>query len=129
MGVPVTECIGIHLPMLPPSVNSLYRNVPGRGRVKTARYKDWLMEAGLIVMSQVKSNERIEGPYGLSMRVYRPDKRRRDLSNLLKAIEDLLVTLGIVEDDSLCQKIECEWAREQMNTGIKVWLISTKERP
>jgi crossover junction endodeoxyribonuclease RusA len=125
----VAECIGIHLPMLPPSVNSLYRNVPGRGRVKTDKYKDWLLEAGLIVNTQLKSNERIEGPYGLRLRAYRPDKRRRDLSNLLKATEDLLVALGVVEDDSLCQSIEAEWAQEQMNTGIKVWLISTKERP
>lgn len=30
----------IDLP-LPPSVNALYRNVPGRGRVKTALYKRW----------------------------------------------------------------------------------------
>lgn len=128
MRLPLTECIGILLPF-PPSVNSLYRNVPGRGRVKTDKYKDWLIKAGLIVSSQLKTNDRIEGPYGLRMRAYRPDKRRRDLSNLLKATEDLLVALGVVEDDSLCQSIEAEWAREQSAEGIKVWLISTKERP
>lgn len=124
----MTECIGIQLPF-PPSTNSLYRNVQGRGRVKTEKYKDWLLRAGLIVSAQLKSNERIEGPYGLRLRAYRPDKRRRDLSNLLKATEDLLVALGVVEDDSLCQSIEAEWAKEQSNNGIKVWLISTRERP
>ena len=129
MGVPVTECIGIHLPMLPPSVNSLYRNVPGRGRVKTARYKDWLTAAGAIIQTQLRSNERIEGPYALRLRAFRPDKRRRDLSNLLKSTEDLLVALGIVQDDSLCQIIEAEWAVDPTVEGVKVWLISTKERP
>jgi len=103
--------------------------VPGRGRVKTDKYKDWLIKAGLIVNSQLKTNDRIEGPYGLRLRAYRPDKRRRDLSNLLKATEDLLVALGVVEDDSLCQSIEAEWAGEKTAEGIKVWLISTKERP
>jgi Holliday junction resolvase RusA-like endonuclease len=115
--------------MLPPSSNTLYRNLPGRGRVKTGTYKNWLLEAALIVKAQLKSNERIEGPYAIRIRAYRPDWRRRDLSNLLKATEDLLVAMGIVEDDSLCQSIEAEWAKEKMNTGIKIWLISTKERP
>jgi len=128
MGLPVSELIGIHLPMLPPSVNSLYRNVPGRGRVKTARYKEWLSAAGAIIQAQLKSNERIEGPYAFSMRVARPDKRRRDLSNLLKSMEDLLVALGIVVDDSQCQRIEAQWIADQSFEGVKVWLISTKER-
>jgi len=87
------------------------------------------LKAGLVANSQLKTNERIEGAYGLRMRAYRPDNRRRDLSNILKATEDLLVALGVVEDDSLCQSIEAEWAKEQMFDGIKVWLISTKERP
>lgn len=115
--------------MLPPSVNSLYRNVPGRGRVKTAKYNDWLAAAGAIIQTQVRSNERIEGPYALRLRAYHPDKRRRDLSNLLKSTEDLLVNLGLIEDDSLCQIIEAEWAVDPSVEGVKVWLISTKERP
>lgn len=128
MGLPVTECIGIHLPMLPPSVNSLYRNVPGRGRVKTTKYKDWLVAAGALIQAQLKSNQRIDGPYAFNMRVARPDKRRRDLSNLLKSMEDLLVALGIVADDSQCQYIEAQWVNDQSFEGVKVWLVSTKER-
>lgn len=32
----------IRLAHIPPSTNGLYRNVNGRGRVKTERYKVWL---------------------------------------------------------------------------------------
>lgn len=124
----MAECVSLCIPF-PPSANGLFRNVPGQGRVKTEKYKDWLLKAGLIASSQLKRDERIEGPYSLRMRAYRPDNRRRDLSNLMKATEDLIVALGVVEDESLCQLIEVEWASERMFEGIKVWLISTKERP
>lgn len=39
----------------------------------------------------------------------RPDKRHRDLDNLLKSSSDLLQHIGIVENDSLCQQISARW--------------------
>ena len=40
----------------------------------------------------------------------RPDKRRRDLDGLAKAPLDLLVTLGIIENDYLAQRITLAWS-------------------
>lgn len=91
----------------PPSVNMLYSNVANRGRVKTKKYRTWLREAGLSI-AQAKPVS-ILGKYRLHIRFERPDNRRRDLGNLLKAIEDILVEHGIVEDDSHAQEILMVW--------------------
>lgn len=43
----------------------------------------------------------------------RPDRRRRDVSNYAKACEDCLVKSGLVEDDSLCQKLVLMWSGDE----------------
>lgn len=72
----------------PPSTNQLYS---GR-RYKTARYKAWVSEAGWELRVQHAPN--IKGPFHLTM--YLPG--RLDLDNI-KAIPDLLKTIGVIEDD------------------------------
>ena len=51
----------------------------------------------------------IKGPFKLEMTVQRPDSRKRDLDNLLKAVLDALQAAGTVEDDSNCQWIVAKW--------------------
>jgi Holliday junction resolvase RusA-like endonuclease len=120
----VTQAISLVLP-LPVSVNAAYRNVLHVGRVKTAAYKNWLAEARLMTLVQRKG--RIEGPYAIHIEIDRPDKRRRDLSNLLKTLEDFIVAQGYVEDDSLCDRIKMAWTdRIEGRPGpVRVWLIKT----
>jgi crossover junction endodeoxyribonuclease RusA len=98
---------------LPPSVNALYRNVPGRGRVKTHRYQTWLNAAGWALKEARPAPMR--GDYAMMLICQRPDRRRRDLGNLLKAIEDVLTAHGIIEDDSLATEIHMSWAGGQGN--------------
>lgn len=57
--------------------------------------------------SQTKSS--ISGAYKLTILAVKPDKRRRDLGNLEKAVSDILVTMKIVEDDSLCDWLVIRW--------------------
>lgn len=119
-----TQAISLVLPF-PPSVNSAYRNVPGRGRVKTKVYRDWFTEATIMAKLQARGN--IEGHYAFHMMASRPDRRVRDLGNLEKVTHDLCVSLGLVEDDSLCERILLEWSKEPpaKSAQVKVWLIST----
>jgi crossover junction endodeoxyribonuclease RusA len=91
----------------PPSVNSLYRNVPGRGRAKTERYKTWLTAAGWEIRRQRPG--RIEGPYSLTIIVKRKNKRA-DLGNLVKAVEDILVAHRVIEDDCHASDIHLHWS-------------------
>jgi Holliday junction resolvase RusA-like endonuclease len=122
----VTQAISLVLPM-PVSVNAAYRNVPGVGRVKTRAYRDWATEAALLMKLQARGS--IAGAYAIHVEIDRPDKRRRDLSNMLKVLEDTIVAQGLVEDDSLCDRIKMAWTDkiEGRPGPVRVWLIATGE--
>lgn len=79
----------------PPSVNALYLNVPGKGRVKTRRYRDWIKEAGLMVMASRVGC--IDGPVKVDIAL--PQSMRGDTDGRIKALLDLAVRLGLIEDD------------------------------
>lgn len=89
----------------PPSVNGLTFNA-SKGRVKTPEYRAWIEEASIAI----KDTHRLGiGAYYLSICARRPDKRRRDLGNIEKAVSDLLVMHGVVEDDCLAERITLQW--------------------
>jgi crossover junction endodeoxyribonuclease RusA len=95
----------IHIPF-PPSANSLWVRAK-KGMRRSDSYMQWLTDAGWHVKSQKPGS--ILGPYKLSVQAARPDRRRRDLDNLLKPISDLLQSLGIIENDSDCEMITARW--------------------
>lgn len=85
----------IHLPF-PPSVNEIYRNAPGVGRVKTAAYRGWALEAGLML-----NRQNISPFVGRCVVVIDlDDKRQGDADNRNKAVLDLLVERKILQGDS-----------------------------
>lgn len=90
----------------PPSSNTCFRNVAGRGRVRTQRYKTWARAAGNEVLYQRPPH--IAGEVLLDITI----KRRRkdqDLDNMLKPILDLLVTMAVMDDDKNVGEIRCRW--------------------
>lgn len=90
----------------PPSANSIWRNVKGR-TLKSEAYRAWLNIAKGEVLIQRPG--RVVGRYHMRLFLTPPDRRRRDLSNTLKATEDLLTQAGVIEDDHLAQSIHLEW--------------------
>lgn len=89
--------IVIDCEFIPPSVNSLFRNVPGKGRVRTAEYKRWARDAGW----SFNGCGAILGDFTAIITIDRAKVRKgSDLDNRAKGILDLLVTHKIVEDDS-----------------------------
>lgn len=95
----------------PPTTNNLFVNV-GKGRKKSTEYRAWLDRAGLEIMAQRPqlATRNIAGAYTFSLVAERPDRRRRDLSNLCKPVEDLLVSMGLLSDDSDAESIELRWS-------------------
>jgi crossover junction endodeoxyribonuclease RusA len=91
----------------PPSVNNLFANGK-KGRYRTDRYEAWRTLAGQEIL--VQGRKSLKGKVSLSVCAVRPDRRRRDVSNLLKPVEDLLVDMGVIEDDSLVERITIQWA-------------------
>jgi len=104
------KCISYRLPF-PLSVNNLFFNTK-RGRVKTTKYQRWLKEIGSILKSQ--GIVKISGPVSVTLLIVKPDRRKRDLDNLGKAIFDALVLYGVIDDDSLIEKITMEWVSDNL---------------
>lgn len=82
----------------PPSVNALFVNRRG-GRARTKAYDAWIVEAGTQLLTQRPMKH--EGPVTVAITVGLPDKRNRDLDNLLKPLLDLLVRHQVIQDDSV----------------------------
>jgi crossover junction endodeoxyribonuclease RusA len=79
---------------------------------KSQEYKDWLALAAWEIRSQLGPKKVITEPFKLTVFVERPDRRKRDLDNLLKPILDLLGHYGLIENDSLCHWIDARWEGE-----------------
>lgn len=123
----MTAAITVRLPF-PPSANRLWRNVRGR-TIRSAEYDAWLEKASWEVrrvVSMQHDRKGVQGPYGLTILACPPDRRKRDLGNLEKAVSDALAKGGAVQDDSLAQTISLEWAAGE--PGVVVTAMETKLR-
>ena len=84
----------------PPSANHYYRRVGPRTLISRAGREYRRRICGLLApvnngMPQPPSRERI----ALCLDAFPPDRRRRDLDNLLKCTQDSLAHAGVYEDD------------------------------
>jgi crossover junction endodeoxyribonuclease RusA len=123
----MADAISVRLPY-PPSVNASRAAVRGR-LISTAQYRNWLQAASWEVKRTVAMSydrKGIEGTYALTIKVCPPDRRRRDIDNIIKPVSDALKKGGAVEDDCLCQRIEIEWCGE--SEGVRATVMSTKLR-
>ena len=110
---------------MPPSANALFANKKSGGRFRTKAYNDWIAEAGWRI--QMQKPGRIAGRYEIEIAIARPKRRGRfDASNRIKATEDLLVKYGLIEDDSLCERLLLTWASE--GEGVLVTLTKHQLR-
>lgn len=95
----------------PPSANRIWRNVPGKGTLKSREYRLWIASAmGSIAAVAVSRPCMVKGPFHVTILADRPDRRRRDLDNLAKPILDVLTASAIIEDDHLAATISLAWS-------------------
>jgi len=110
----------------PPSTNRIWRQ--GHGRMhKSQEYKDWLALAAWEMRAQLGPKRVIDEPFKIVIRVNRPDRRKRDLDNLIKPILDLIAHYGLIENDSLCHWIDAQWDGEGQWVYISMGEIDGKE--
>jgi crossover junction endodeoxyribonuclease RusA len=93
----------------PPSVNTYWRNFDGR-MIISARGREYREIVG-DQMTLQKMVKRFANPLRVEIEAFRPDKRRRDLDNLLKATLDGLAHAGVYEDDSQIVDLRIYWAK------------------
>jgi crossover junction endodeoxyribonuclease RusA len=94
----------------PPSVNGYWRNI-GRGRTIISKAGRDYMQA---VSAEVAASDKpatYNGRLAVCVTVYPPDRRRRDLDNVCKAILDSLGKANVYEDDSQIDRLTIERAK------------------
>lgn len=98
----------------PPSVNNYWRMWQGRMVISTEgrKYRTAVAEQVLIQ----KGAKHFANKVKVTIAAYRPDERKRDLDNLLKAVLDALCHAGVYEDDSLIVDLRIYW--EPLKAGM-----------
>ena len=65
--------------------------------IQSKLYKDFEQECGYYLLKYKKN---ISTPVNLKCTFYVKDRRKRDIVNLLNAIQDILVKYGVIADDN-----------------------------
>lgn len=109
-----------YLPVFPVPLHACFKNV-GSGkfrRAPTGRYVTYQrtvdaflrqFDLGLFV-----------GPVRVHYVISRPDKRRRDLDNLLKCLNDTLTRCHVLGDDSQIVDLRIGWTLEKLEHPVLV---------
>ena len=111
----------------PPSVNGLFAGKARR--FKSDAYKTWLKAAKVEFDAQMEydkyyagfaPNTEHKGQVKLTFLFKAPDKRKRDLDNLLKAGIDFIVNQGVIagDDSRYVRSIYAEWSDLPVQAGV-----------
>jgi crossover junction endodeoxyribonuclease RusA len=94
----------------PPTVNTYWRNFNGR-TLLSAKGREYQKAVADQVLIQ-RGAKHYDFALKVTIEAFRPDRRRRDLDNLLKAVLDGLAHAGVMEDDCLIVDLRIFWAEE-----------------
>jgi crossover junction endodeoxyribonuclease RusA len=101
----------------PPSVNRYWRTFQGR-MIISAEGRAYRKAVADQVLIQ-RGAKHYDGKMKVEIEAWRPDNRRRDLDNLLKAALDGCTHAGVWEDDSNIVDLHIYWA-EHIGGMLKV---------
>lgn len=101
--------INLTLPW-PPSVNTYWRMFANR-MIISAKGREYRKAVADQVMIQ-RGAKHYAGQLRVVIEAWRPDRRKRDLDNLLKAVLDSLTHAGVWCDDGLIVDLRIYWAAD-----------------
>lgn len=92
---------------LPPTINSYYKKSRSHVRLSD-KGRQFREEVSGSLLAQLGSSFVLpfEAPYSITIVFYPPDKRRRDIDNMVKPLLDAITHAGIWEDDCLVNHLE-----------------------
>jgi crossover junction endodeoxyribonuclease RusA len=100
----------------PPSINH-YWGARGRGRYLSPQARRWHKEAWAILKAQ---GVRCSGEVTVYVFAHPPDRRKRDLDNLLKGLLDALVAARVLMDDYQVARIYIERQPPERQGQVRV---------
>lgn len=104
----------------PPSINSYWRSI-GRGRViLSAKGRAYRVRSGEALAEQGVARERRPERLSVALLAQPPDRRVRDLDNILKPLLDCLTTHAVIADDGQIDDLRV--LRGQRVDGGRVWV-------
>lgn len=110
---------------VPPTLNNLFPTGKTGKRFCSSKYEDWKTEAAKAFTAQFPhGHDCLSGRLACHLRFHFKDKRRRDIANFEKAVTDFLVSMDVIEDDCLIDRMVLE--RAEPGNGVYVTLF---ERP
>ena len=95
------------LPGLPPTVNHLYRTGANGRRYKTRSGRSWQNGAAEILRA-AWGREPYDGDVELRVYLVASDRRKWDIDNRVKAVQDCLQAGGVLRDDRQVQRLVIE---------------------
>jgi len=112
----------------PISTNSLFANIPGKGRIATTEYKAWKKHAGTLIGLQRAT--RFTVPVEVALYVGEKTVGQMDVDNTAKAYLDALTAAGVIQDDSRhwVRSLHVSWIPEMGGCVAQVWAASDAMR-
>lgn len=106
-----------------PSVNNLFINRTN-GRSRGALYRRWQKDAGWAV--KLQAPKPIKGIVAILIEA--PLHRRRDVDNAIKPTLDLLVSLGLIDNDNWIDDLRIVRVAGGDEMVISIWPLGEKRR-
>lgn len=115
--------LSLELKGLPPTVNHLYRTSSKTGRrYKTSMGKLYQDYVTLMLSTQWGSRPAYTGAIELRIKLISSDRRKWDIDNRVKALQDCLERSGIIEDDAQVEVLHVEReSGERTTTRLEVY--------
>ena len=97
----------LELDGLPPTVNHMHITARGR-RFRTQECKDYQEYVSGVLRYSWGTKAPYSGRAALTVIFTAPNRRRWDIDNRVKALQDCLITAGVIKDDSQIDKLTVE---------------------
>jgi len=107
----------------PPTVNTYYRMVDGQMKI-SAKGREYCKAVADQVLIH-RAGKGYTGRLGVLIEAYPPDKRSRDLDNILKSLLDSLTKAGVWADDSQIDALQVVRKTVGGMVKVRVWTQGT----
>jgi crossover junction endodeoxyribonuclease RusA len=84
-------------------------------------YRVWVK----VLIHQAKIYKPMEGRLHMVVKLYPPDKRKRDIDNVLKALLDAIAKGGLMVDDNQVKKLDIEMM-DSIEGAVEVYVQEIK---